>query len=94
MKLWSPNAKESMRTFEHSDDYVYDICWNPSNPSIFSTVNNDGAMDLFDLTKDVEQPIGHTKINNYAQNKCKWNSDGSIIISGDSAGNINMLALN
>lgn len=51
-------------------------------------------MDLFDLTKDVEQPIGHTKINNLAQNKCKWNGDGSTIISGDSDGNINMLVLN
>lgn len=83
-----------MRTFEHSDDYVYDVEWNPSNPSIFATVNNDGIMDLFDLTKDVEQPIGNTKINNFAQNKCKWNGDGSTIISGDSAGNINMLVLN
>lgn len=51
-------------------------------------------MDLFDLTKDVEKPIGSTKINNLTQNKCKWNADGSAIISGDSAGNINMLALN
>ena len=58
-----------MRTFEHSEDYVYDVCWNPSNPSIFATVNNEGQMDLFDLTRDVEQPLTSVKINNNAQNK-------------------------
>lgn len=51
-------------------------------------------MDLFDLTKDMEQPTAHVKINSYAQNKCKWNADGSIIVSGDSAGNVNLLVLN
>lgn len=93
VKLWSPNSKESMRTFEHSDDYVYDVCWNPSNPSIFASVNNDGVMDLFDLTRDVEQPLSHVKINNFAQNKCRWNAEGSAIISGDSAGNVSLLGL-
>ena len=93
VKLWSPNNKDSLRTFEHSDDYIYDVDWNPSNPSIFATVNNDGAIDLFDLTRDLEQPIAHKKINNLAQNKCKWNRDGSIIMSGDSAGNLHLSVL-
>lgn len=95
VKLWSPNnSKESIRTFEHSDDYIYDVSWNPANPSIFVTTNNDGVMDLFDLTRDMEEPTAHVKINSYAQNKCRWNADGSIVISGDSAGNINLLVLN
>lgn len=51
-------------------------------------------MDLFDLTKDMEKPTGHVKINSNAQNKCRWNADGSIIASGDSSGNISLLVLN
>lgn len=95
VKLWSPNDnKESIRTFEHSDDYIYDVQWNPSNPSIFATVNNDGMMDLFDLTKDMEQPTAHVKINQNSQNKCRWNGEGSVIVSGDSAGNVSLLVLN
>ena len=93
VKLWSPNGKDSLRTFEHSDDYIYDVAWNPSNPSIFATVNNDGIVDLFDLTKDVEQPIAHKKMNNFAQNKCKWNRDGSVLMSGDSGGNVHLSVL-
>ncbi len=95
VKLWSPNDnKESIRTFEHSDDYIYDVSWNPANPSVFVTANNDGVMDLFDLTKDMEQPTAHVKINAFAQNKCRWNGEGSAIASGDSAGNVNLLVLN
>lgn len=93
VKLWSPNSNHSLRTFEYSEDYIYDVCWNPGNPSLFSTVNNEGYIDLFDLTKDVEQPIVHKKIDNSAQNKCKWNKDGSLIITGDSQGNVNLFTL-
>ena len=44
VKLWNPSTKESMRTFESSEDYVYDVAWHPHNPSLFSTVNNDGYL--------------------------------------------------
>lgn len=93
VKLWSPNATDSIRTFEHSEDYIYDVCWNPANPSIFACVNNEGYMDLFDLTRDVELPITHKKVDSTAQNRCKWNREGSAIISGDSAGNVNLFTL-
>ena len=93
VKLWSPESKDSLRTFEHSDDYIYDVCWNPSNPSLFATANNDGIVDIFDLTKDVEQPVAHKKINQYALNKCKWNGDGSVIACGDTEGNLYLSVL-
>lgn len=59
VKLWNPELKDSLRTFEFSDDYVYDIAWHPTNPSLFSTVNNEGYIDIFDLTRDLELPIAH-----------------------------------
>lgn len=93
VKLWSPEGKDSLRTFEHSEDYIYDVDWNPSNPSIFSTVNNDGYIHLFDLTRDVEQPLVNKKVNNSAHNKCKWNKDGSVLMTGDSAGNLHLSVL-
>lgn len=57
-------------------------------------MNNDGVMDLYDLTKDMEQPTAHVKINSNAQNKCRWNAEGNIITSGDCAGNVSLLVLN
>ena len=51
--MWHPDAKDSLRTFENSEDYIYDVNWHPNNPSLFATVNNDGYLDIFDLTRDL-----------------------------------------
>ena len=67
--------------------------WNPSNPSLFASVNNEGYIDLFDLTKDLELPVAHKKVSNFAQNKIAWNTDGSALVSGDSAGNVSLYGL-
>lgn len=93
VKLWHPESKESLRTFENSEDYTYDVAWHPQNPSLFATVNNDGYLDIFDLTRDLELPIAHEKVNNYAQNRVIWNNDGSALVSGDSAGTLTLYAL-
>lgn len=69
------------------------MAWHPSNPSLFASVNNDGYLDLFDLTRDLEMPIAHEKVNKYGQNKCIWNNDGSAIATGDSSGGINLFGL-
>jgi len=93
VKLWSPDSKDSLRTFEHSDDYIYDVSWHPTNPSLFATVNNDGYLDVFDLTRDLELPIAHEKVSRLAQNKCHWNNEGSAIATGDSSGSVNLYVL-
>jgi len=69
------------------------VAWHPNNPSLFATVNNDGYLDIFDLTKDLELPIAHEKVSRYAQNRCLWNNDGSAIVSGDSSGSISLFVL-
>ena len=82
-----------MRTFEASEDYIYDVSWHPTNPSLFSTVNNDGYLDMYDLTRNVELPIVQEKVGRHGLNKCRWNNDGSAIVTGDSAGTMNMYIL-
>jgi WD40 repeat protein len=69
------------------------VAWHPNNPSLFASCNNDGYIDIFDLTRDMELPIAHKKVNDYAQNKCQWNNEGSAIATGDSYGSINLFIL-
>lgn len=58
VKLWSPKFKNKpLITFESSDDYVYDVCWNRANPSLFSAVDGEGYIHLWDISKDTEAPI-------------------------------------
>lgn len=66
VKLWSPKFKtEPLITFESSDDYVYDVSWNRANPSLFTAVDGEGYIDLWDISKDVETPIHHYKAGLY-----------------------------
>ena len=48
-------------TFESSEDYVYDVHWNRANPSLFTAVDGEGYIDLWDISKDTETPILHYK---------------------------------
>ena len=49
---------------------------------------------MFDLTKDIELPVAHKKVNNLAQNKLAWNMEGSALATGDSSGNVSLFVLN
>jgi dynein intermediate chain len=58
VKLWNPKSRtDPLWSFESSEDYVYDVAWNPSNPALFSSVDGEGYIDLWDLSKDLEVPI-------------------------------------
>jgi dynein intermediate chain len=48
-------------TFESAEDYVYDVGWNSSHPTLFSTVDGEGYIDLWDLCVDIEAPIMRLK---------------------------------
>ena len=62
VKLWSSKFRnDCLASFESAEDYVLDVCWNPSNPALFSSVDAEGYIDLWDLSKDFEVPIYHQK---------------------------------
>ena len=57
VKLWSPKFRqESIWSFEAAEDYIYDVAWSPTNPTLFSSVDGEGYIDLWDLSKDLEVP--------------------------------------
>ena len=92
-KMWTPKqSTKSLVSFE-SDDYLYDVQWNPQNPALFATADNDGLVKLWDVTYDLEQPIFTVNQQKQAVNKIRWNTDGSKLIVGDTAGAIQMYSL-
>ena len=46
-----------LMTFESSEDYVYDVGWNGYHPTLFSCVDGEGCIELWDLCVDIEAPI-------------------------------------
>ncbi len=61
-KLWNPKiSNKCFMTFESAEDYVFDVAWNKSNPTVFSTCDGDGYIDLWDISGDLEVPLTHYK---------------------------------
>lgn len=58
VKLWSPKDRSTpLASFEASQEYVYDVAWSPTHPSVFASCDADGYVDVWDVNKDKEQPV-------------------------------------
>ena len=95
VKLWNTRRNEScVATFECSEDYVYDAAWNGVHPAMFSSVDGEGYVDIWDLSIDMETPINRYKSGNNSINKQSWSKDGSKLVIGDAFGYLQVLSLN
>lgn len=52
----------SLYTFQDSNDYVFDVKWNPVHPSIFGCVDGSGVFDLYNLNREFEVPVCETVV--------------------------------
>ncbi|KAM3143896.1 hypothetical protein pb186bvf_003947 [Paramecium bursaria] len=94
VKLWNPRvSNQELMTFECSEDYVYDVAWNGQHSTMFTSVDGEGYVDLWDISQDLEAPITRHKSGQNSINKQSWNNDGSKLAIGDSVGNVQILQL-
>jgi WD40 repeat protein len=56
-KIWNPKLSQNYLTSFEGDDYVYDSQWNPLNPTLLATGDNEGLVKLWDITYDFESPL-------------------------------------
>ena len=69
------------------------MAWHPTNPTLFTSVNNDGVLDIYDLTRNLELPIAQERVSKSGLNKCRWNNEGSAVVTGDSSGSMSLYIL-
>jgi len=92
MNLWSKNENDGpIVSFDLNDDYVYDVKWHPTNPSVFACVDGVGKLDFWDLNKDLEFPVFRHDVGKDALNKMQWSQDGKRLIVGDINGKVSLL---
>ncbi|ESN94691.1 hypothetical protein HELRODRAFT_107931 [Helobdella robusta] len=91
VKLWNIREKAPVHSFEDNSEYIYDAKWSPIHPSIFSTVDGSGRLDLWNLNNDTEAPTTSTMLENgRAANKCSWHQSGLHIGIGDDEGGVHI----
>ena len=77
-----------MFSFEHADDYVYDVKWSPRHRALFATVDGTGNLSLWNICNETEVPVAGVTVSDKALNKAKWSADGKKVLVGDSAGKV------
>jgi len=97
VKLWMVKQYQSpILSLDSFEDYVYDVNWHPSHPAIFSTVDGEGHVDLWNLNANLESPVmrcEHPSQRKLALNHCHWSIDGRKLVTGDSEGTLSVYAV-
>lgn len=66
-------------SFEDNSDYVYDVMWSPTHPSLFACVDGVGHLDLWNLNNDTEA-LQHTHTHQIYPSGCS--TEISSILTG------------
>ncbi|ORY31677.1 WD40-repeat-containing domain protein [Naematelia encephala] len=79
-----------IKSFESSEDYVFDVQWHPGHPAIFGCVDGTGKLDLWNLNQDVEVPIISTQVSPRALNKLSFDktTQGRKVATGGADGKV------
>jgi len=88
-KLWAPAYKDDpiLSFFSPCYDYMADVQWSPTNPSIFATASCKGSLALWNLASDLDEPLTgpegipiemdmDASLSRGGMNKLKWSADG------------------
>lgn len=89
IKLWSLKDNKPLYSFEDNSDYVMDVAWSPTHPSLFAAVDGSGRLDLWNLNQDTEVPTCSVIVEGApALNRVSWTQSGLHVTIGDESGKI------
>ncbi|KAJ3258464.1 hypothetical protein HK103_003586 [Boothiomyces macroporosus] len=94
IKLWNTQQYKSsstikpIKSFEESRDFIADVKWCPTHPSVFASVDGSGNLDLFNLINS-EIPISSIQSpSERGYNKLAWDKLGNKVACGSLDGSI------
>jgi len=103
VKLWAPAYSDKPLTswVSHSYDYMSDVQWSPTHPSLFATASSNGTLGLWNLASSLEEPMtGSSGIQIESNggsggglNKLKWSLDGRRLVVASCDGRVHALSL-
>lgn len=104
VKLWAPaySDRPLLSWVSPSYDYMSDVMWSPTHPTLFATASSNGTVGLWNLATSLDEPItGPEGIpvqdgggnDNPGLNKLSWSLDGRRLAVA-SADHIHILSLN
>ena len=91
IKLSNPaKSRSPLVSFERSHDYVFDVKWCPTHPSVFASCDSEGYVDIWNINADMESPILHIRKGTAAIHRLAWSPDGKKLATGGVNGVVNI----
>mmetsp|Transcript_62243 Transcript_62243/g.131566 ORF Transcript_62243/g.131566 Transcript_62243/m.131566 type:complete len:659 (+) Transcript_62243:95-2071(+) len=94
VKVWMVKQfQQPVLSLDSYEDYVYDVKWHPTHPGVFTAIDGEGHVDLWNLNQSVEFPSVRCENPNsrkLALNRCSWSKDGRRLAVGDSEGSVSI----
>jgi WD40 repeat protein len=71
------------------------VAWSPTHPAVFATICTSGSLFLWNLSKSTSEPWESLSLRGGrgALNKLTWSRDGRLLLVGDCAGSVCVVAL-
>ncbi|VDO55180.1 unnamed protein product [Haemonchus placei] len=91
VKLWSTKDPKLRFSFESHNDYVFDVAWSPVHPAVFTSIDAEGNLFLWNLNEDIEGPVARMNIAQEGfLKKIAWAENGQHLCVGDDQGNLQL----
>ncbi|KAK0420518.1 hypothetical protein QR680_014734 [Steinernema hermaphroditum] len=87
VRLSDMKRKRTLAVFEGHNDYVLDVKWHPTKPSIFASLDVNGWVYLWDITRNWDSPMYEMHLLNTAK-RIMWSFDGKQLFTGDGSGRV------
>lgn len=94
VKIWNPKySKEALVSLEAYQEYVCDVKWNPTHPSLLGVSDGEGNLDIWNLGTSFESPDIRVNLGSNALNRIAWGKSGQRLAAGDSKGLVSVFSL-
>jgi len=98
-RLWGEDRSNllPLHTFNDYTEYVYDVKWSPTHPSMFASGDGNGVVTLWNLSRVWNVPmarfsVGHDDaVSKSAVNRLSWSMEGKFLAAGDTNGAVTLL---
>jgi dynein cytoplasmic 1 intermediate chain len=102
-------ASDPLFRLDHSSA-VYDARWSPTHPSLLTSVDEAGSLNLWNLAQDTDSPVASLRVGSdspekgdlgdlgkssgHALARARWSHDGKLVAVGDSVGRVHTVHVN
>lgn len=93
VRLWHQDRTSPVITFHSSTKSVPDLCWSPRSSTVFACVN-EGAIEIWDLSQSVLDPIIiNTPHNGAKLSSVAFSPNADCVLVGDAEGAVQVIEL-